>query len=219
MKFSIAHATARPKGWQAAFDRVVSNAAYPGKVEYVLSVDERFGEFERYAHHTLKFVTLDPSERKCAVSNWLNALKHTTGDVIIINSDDFSFPFGWDVGLTEAIGDRDPQKRPFVIQVSTGNLRDDKLMTIQIFSRALLNHWGYALWHEYDGLYSDDDFTEHAFLDQEVEVIPAFHLLFEHLHFTFGKSQKDEVYEHENRPEGSSLGLQIIQKRRAANFQ
>jgi hypothetical protein len=219
LTFSIAHATARPLGWQNSYVRALNFAAQPAKVQYVLSVDERFGDFGENDEELIKVVRLAPTERKCAVPNWINAINHTTGDVILVNSDDFNFPLDWDDGLREVIGDRDPQKQPFVIHVSTGGHRDDTLMTIQIFSRALIDHWGYGLWHEYDGLYVDDDYSEHAFADPAVEVIPARHLLFEHMHFSFGKSERDEVYTHENRPEGSLLGLKVIQRRRATNFQ
>jgi hypothetical protein len=105
-----------------------------------------------------------------------------------------------------------------VIHVSTGGERDDELMTLQIFSRALLKHWGYGLWHEYDGLYVDDDFTQHAYADPAVEVIQARHLMFEHLHFSFGKSEKDEVYEHENRRDGAVLGSFVFAKRKRNGF-
>jgi hypothetical protein len=98
--FSIAHATARPNGWQRTFTEAIDSAENALETrEYVLSVDERFGEFHFDGFGDPdKILKLDPTERKCAVSNWINAINGTTGDVIIVNSDDFSFPPYWDVG-------------------------------------------------------------------------------------------------------------------------
>jgi hypothetical protein len=221
--FSVAHASARPTGWHNSFMSAVNNANY--FVDYVLSVDERFGEFRLPKDLGVDFNKVDllmdylnKTKRQCAVPNWINAINHTTGDVILVNSDDFVFPPNWTDGLAAVIGDRNPLTTPFVVHVSTGSPRDNELMTFQIFSRALINHWGYALWPEYESLYVDDDFTKHAYLDPAVEVIQARHLLFEHMHFGFGKSKIDAVYEHENRVESAMLGAKVYQRRLSENF-
>ena len=219
MRFSIAHATARPEGWKQTFLGARLMSAFRENVEYVLSFDPRFGEFDVEDLGTRKFVPirLPETARKCAVDNWINAINATTGDVVLVNSDDFTFPMNWDVALSAVIGDRDPT-RPFVVHVSTGSPRDAGLMTFQIFSRGLLKHWGYGLWHEYDGMYVDDDYTAHAFADPDVEIVSARHLVFEHLHYSFGKSEHDAVYAHENRSEGLDIGAKIFARRLKENF-
>lgn len=216
--FSIAHATARPLGWQDSFKS--SKPSFT--TQYVLSVDRRFGSFayflEDYPYRPDVLAHLSPNKPKNAVSNWINAIDHCTGGVILVNSDDFRFPADWEHRLFSLTAHKNPQVDPFVVHVSTGAPRDHELMTFQIMSRALINRWGYALWPEYDGMYVDDDFTKHAYQDPGVEVIQARQLVFEHLHFAFGKAKYDEVYAHENRTAAKVLGASIYKRRLANNF-
>lgn len=221
--FSIAHPTARPKSWQDAFDAAVLNRGSL-EVDYALSIDSRFGTFFETPVEVgqcgtkLSVWWLPSTKRKCFVDNVNYAIEHTTGKVILVSADDVRFPANWTDELAKLIGDRDPLTQPFAIHVNDGSPRADSLMTHPIFSRALMQHWGYAIWPEYESLYMDDDFTAHAYQDPAVEVLNGKHLLFEHMHFTFGKSQNDAVYQHENRPQAISLGQQVYNRRVREGF-
>lgn len=221
--FSVAHPSARPNGWHESFKRAVSNSN--DFIDYVLSVDERFGEFRLPKDIGVDFGTVDltmsylsDTKRKCFVDNVNNAIHVSSGEVILVSADDVMFPANWTDELAKLIGDRDPLTQPFAIHVNDGSPRADSLMTHPIFSRALMQHWGYAIWPEYESLYMDDDFTAHAYQDPAVEVLNGKHLLFEHMHFTFGKSQNDAVYQHENRPQAISLGQQVYNRRVREGF-
>ncbi len=227
--FSICHTTARPNGWRASYDAWIGEATAPDESQYVLRVDRRWDfdqawyfnighawELER-SNNILVFN--DSGSRKCSVDGWNEAAKASSGDIMILNSDDM-FPCArWDERLLEATGFTNGQHQDFVIQVRNGTPHDHRvpaLMALQIMSRARYERLGYALWPGYESIASDDDFGEHAHLDGIV--IDATNLIFPHRHALFEGQPYDPVYDWQNRPEAYRLGDEELARRRACHF-
>lgn len=222
MTFSICHTTARPKGWQESYRAWM--AAHSGKgisglgwcdLEYILCMDRRWGFTAEDAHAARKagITVVWNTVRKCMVDGYSYAVAASHGCVLILNSDDM-FPCpNWDEVLAEPIWSAG-KRLDYVVQVSSNTPADARgLMVLQILSRGRYERLGYALYPEYESMFADDDFSEHARHDGVV--IDARHLVFEHRHkgvFT------DAVYQHQNRTESYALGERVIARRRAEGF-
>lgn len=156
-------------------------------------------------------------EPRSSVANWNHAARCSTGSIIILNADDFRFPLKWDTELLKVISD---MAGDFAVHVSTGSpdkYREDNLISFIIMSRARYEHQGWALFPGYESMESDMDFTEHAYFDGVV--IQARHLLFEHIHPSWrADAPKDEVYQHQNRPEAYAHGAKVLSRRRQMAF-
>lgn len=226
--FSICHATARTanKGWQASHDAWMLNADNRERVQYVLSV--HVDDYNRDFTHSPMVIYGD---RRDSVAGWNHAASISTGSILILNADDFFPPPHWDSLLLSKIAEAghlrqfnaDPPQfvDEFAIHTDFGYSGTDcgwvhNLMALGIISRPLYLKWGYALYPEYESMYSDNDMTEHAY--QDGVVIEAFDLVFEHRHPAFGKAQMDEVYRKQNRPEAYELGKRVLERRRACKF-
>lgn len=223
-RFSICHATARPEKWRAAYESWIQRAAHPKRVEYALCIDERwgftFGSPPGSGPECLLSIdhwVVWNLGRKCCVDSWNTAAMHCTGDILILAADDLRPPDGWDKALNDVVGSHDPKTEEFVVWARTGLKSEQRgLMTIQIFSRARYRRLGYALYPEYDGMYSDDEFGEHA--RQDGCVIDAPDLFFSHLHPTLGLGKEDDVYLWQNREEAHRLGREIFERRKKEGF-
>lgn len=217
-QFSICHATARlPSGWRASRNAWVEGSAYPHDVEYILSMHERDrGKLD--VLDQLKVIQVYQHNRYCSVDNWNAAAAASTGQVIVLNADDFFPPRNWDLLLMESICKAGLNlDDEFVVHVSTGSPRDAELISLGILSRKVYRRWGYALWPEYESMNSDDDFTERA--KQEGIVVEARNLMFEHAHPSLTeKTTWDRIYSWQSRREAHELGERIFERRRENHF-
>ena len=138
--FSICHTTARLKAWQDSYWQWLKNAACPETVEYILTVDERWGftELPPLAHDPIRGRGelrrgLDKAVwntgRRCLVDGANIAAANAMGKILIINSDDFFPCWHWDTKLIAAISkhfgsdavlDEDALDREFVIRTHPG---------------------------------------------------------------------------------------------------
>jgi len=233
--FSVCHTTARPEGWQKAYEEWIEKAAHPEQVEYVLCVDERWGfdiqrdleewrNWTRGPSHSLNLLVKNEG-RKCYVDGVNTACAAATGRILIINADD-QFPCDrWDEALYNYCLQfgrnlwRDYSA--FAIRVSTGtpNEVERGIMPMPILSRGLYKQWGYALYPKYEGVFSDNDTFEHA--KQDGVIVGALPLLFPHRHPLFeGKKPEelDEAWKHHNKTSDYQYGQAVLARRRAAKF-
>ena len=107
--------------------------------------------------------------------------------------------------------------KDWVIQTTSLTPADEKdLMVVQIMSRARYERLGYAMYPEYESMYADNDFSEHARRDGAV--IDAKNIVIEHRHPIITKEPWDVQYLHENHPESYVLGEKILARRRRQGF-
>ena len=219
-RISICHTTARRDVWHESFLRWMRSAQNPQNVEYVLTMDARWDmdETDRFKALSLGVdKVVWNNGRMCMVDGYHPAVAVSRGELIVLNSDDVFPPLYWDYHLERAV--RKAEKEctdDFVVRTKSGTPADQRnLMIVQILSRGRLDRLGYALWPEYESMYADDDFSEHA--AQDGVVIDATNLLFEHRH-PMRPEQMDAVYLHQNRLEAYDLGRRILERRRANRF-
>lgn len=248
--FSILHTSARPHAWRAVYDAWMKACANPQDVEYVLVVDPRWGftdsnvsewgltettrtEFkhkgEQRGEYGERRVVVVNRDRQCYVDGVNAAAKAATGLILIVNADD-QFPCDqWDTAIVlEIQGERDifeeDAQDEFVISVSTGTPDEHQrgIMVMPILSRARYEKLGYVFYPEYESMFADSDFREHAY--QDGIVIEARDLMFPHRHAMFDgngwkqNAKLDAAYQRQNRQEAYQAGWLIIQRRRNTEF-
>ncbi len=216
--FSILHTTARREGWKASYDAWYKQGIMC-RSEYVLCMDRRWGFTSEDAEEARKLdiKVVWNNGRRCMVDGYSYAAAASTKSVLILNSDDMRPCVEWDWQLSTAICNKTRVDYDFVVQVKSDAAADERgLMVLQILSRARYERLGYALYPGYESLYADDEFGDHA--RQDGVVIDATHLVFPHLHFTEGKSEVDEVYQHQNRPTSMQLGMDLYNDRKRKGF-
>jgi hypothetical protein len=214
--FSICHTTARPNEWRAGYEAWCAAAQSTLLFEYVLCLDERWGFDPQNPPDVWRSHThiVWNQGRKCSVDGWNTAAAAARGQVLILNADDFRPPESWDKKLLEVIPDL---KNEFVIEVSSSKpASEQRLLVLGILSRRRYERLGYALYPEYESMYSDNEFTEHARKDQVV--IDARHLEFHHYHPMCQEAPWDIVYDHQNQPRCYQEGAAILNRRRAEGF-
>ena len=208
IEFSLLHAT-RGRVSMAIHtrDKWLDNADNPQAVEHIFAFDDDDKPSVRWLK---SFQHVVSSNRTC-VAAWNQAAIASAGRVLVQVSDDWSPPKGWDSKLREVYSHLDPANFPFVIAVSDGHRKDD-LLCMAILSRS---RWrdqdGEIFSHEYESMYSDNEFSFRAFRDGVV--IDARNIEFTHHHPAFGKGVMDETYKRQNAPEKYRSGLETFIRR------
>ncbi|MFN7996964.1 MAG: class I SAM-dependent methyltransferase [Bryobacteraceae bacterium] len=234
--FSICHATARPDQWRKIFEQWTKRAANPELVEYVLTVDERWGFGPDTNLAGPDKICWNKFRRNC-VDAWNLAAKAAQGKVLILAADDVEPPQDWDRDLFHAIAEHFHDHtaavldREFVPHVHTGTvaiLNGKHFATgLLMLSKARLDRLTYALHPEYESMWSDLEFWAHA--DQDNCVIDARRVRCIHHHPILEcKSQADvkrgdwkkadAVYAVQNEAALYDSGEAIFRRHAALNF-
>lgn len=236
--FSILHTSARPNKWREIYDAWIKAAVNPEQVEYVLCVDERWGfTREMFVEQFDAMARLQPrdikitwnTQRRCYVDGVNTAAQASTGRILIVNADDQYPCEGWDQklelalakcgGFTSVLG---LEEADYVVEVSTGTVDEHNrgILVMPILSRARYERLGYVFYPEYESMYADNDFCEHA--RQDGVIIDASYLLFPHRHPYNEGNQAidtwDEQYRAQNRQEAYRLGHTLFRWRRNIRF-
>lgn len=165
--------------------------------------------------------------RRCYVDGVNTAAKASTGRILIVNADDQFAAQGWDdellasasiasmEGYRAILGN---QGLDFVVEVSTGTPTEHErgIMVMPILSRARYERLGHVFYPEYESMFADNDFAEHA--QQDGVVIDARHLVFPHKHWTNGQRKSDPVDSAQNAEMSYMSGARILERRRANKF-
>jgi hypothetical protein len=225
--FSICHTSARPKGWQASAKQWLEFADDPELIEYILCIDARWGfteEPEPPIDSPADWKVCWNRKRMSCVDGWNETARHATGHLLIMNADDFYPPPHWDSSFLKVVrnvrGVAKWGNKDFVLQISQaladGNSSD--MLNTAILSRARYERLGYVYYPEYEGMFADDDYSEHAWMDNVV--IDARHMVFEHRHPTTTPGVEwDDAYRYENRKESYYAGRTILERRRKDRFE
>lgn len=233
--FSIIHPSARPDQWRTVYDAWMGACIDPSRFEYILVADERWG-FNRNASKWMSDLWGDarfnpvwndtPYKHSGYVSSVNLGGAKASGQILIVVADD-QFPCEkWDKALihalTKPVNLPDyPANRDWVLEVSTETHpthsdHDRGIMPMPILSRARYERLGYVFWPEYESMFADNDFCEHA--RQDGVVIEARHLVFPHKHWINGKREGDAADKAQNAAGAYTLGAEVFALRRARKF-
>lgn len=226
MKFSIIHPTARvtpdfEHPWWEAFASAYVRCDAPELVEYILVVHvSRIADFwacfptgmrdddrNRTGWGKLQIVT--NYGRDCLVDQCNAGQLAMSGEILVGNQDDMRFPEYWDTEIAKLI----PDTSKFVcVQAKTDGARPDLLTIPTIATKPLVDAIG-PVSPEYDGMYSDDEWSLKAF-----PFAISSGLYFRHLHPANGTGKGDAVHAMENREEAYKIGWDTFRRRKALGF-
>jgi len=181
----------------------------PAQIEYILSIDEDDPSKEEYirAFRNLECRILINKNR--SIVDAVNvAAKESQGNILIVISDDYSCPVGWNVSLLECIGDNED----FIVRTSDGT--GSWLITLPILDRKYYEHEGFVYDPMYKHLFVDTEYTHKAILLDRV--LDCSHLTFLHNHYTTNRTEKDALNTRNDLTWGS--GEAIYLKRVKDNF-
>ncbi len=178
-------------------------------IEYILSIDDsdkQIVEYRRLAERHGAQLIIRPNRNSVSACN--QAARVATGDLLIMVSDDFGCPEGWDDALVSAMGDR----RDVAIFVDDGI--GAKTMTLPIIDRAFYERLGYVLFPGYRHMFCDNELEEVA--RRLGKLIEATQLKFPHRHYIVGAAPYDEMYRMAESVWGSDA--HVYRKRQVCDF-
>lgn len=247
MKISVIHPAARPPQLASAiaawYRRRSSAAGAALPFEYIVCHHaEQAAEFARLApaqalraqfEGCSRVVNPGPNHptlngRSSFVDNVNCAAAASTGDVLVMASDDLEPPESWDTLILRAIEShpdlpqrslRDGRRQTeAVLKCSNGDARSDArdLILHPVMTRARYERQGWIFPPAYSGMYSDNELTIRARIDGVV--IEAPHIVFTHRHPDLGTAVTDQVYVWQNSREEFARGAEILKARAALGF-
>src|SRR5262245_31078704 len=108
MKISLVHPSRnRAAAAEGAISEWLGKSSGLHTIEYILTIDKsdrQISEYRRVSERHGTGLIISPSRNYVQACN--RAAPATTGDLIIIVSDDFGCPEGWDDLLARVVGDR-----------------------------------------------------------------------------------------------------------------
>lgn len=187
MKISILHPSRqRPERSQETLRKWISRAAFPDKIEVIISVDNNDHKLQGYVDNHLQdggiFLCYD---NRSAVDAINRAASVANGDIFIVVSDDTDCPELWDAKLLDEVHG----KEDWILKCQDGI--QPWLITMPVMDRAYYNRFGYIYHPDYS----------HMFVDTELSCVADLtgrrltsNLKFPHNHYSVTKAaEKDAV--------------------------
>lgn len=134
----------------------------------------------------------------------------STGDIIVVMSDDFGCPKNWN----SMIESRMDAEKMGLLHVN--DTIQQSVVTLPILTRKLYQRLGYVYYHRYFSMFADNDLTESAKLLNAY--IPALDLTFQHRHWVNGLNKRDATYNRENSDHAYQMGQKLFNQRVKQRF-
>lgn len=169
--------------------------------EYILSLDDDDPEKIGYWAYRPAYQNVIIYKNRSAIDAINNAAKVSTGEILIVLSDDFDCPPLWGKKILDVV----QGKMDWILKTPDGI--QDWIITMPIMDRTYYNRFGYIYFPDYLHMFCDTELTCVADLTgRKIEV----NIQFTHNHYSIGKSQKDEVSERADKTwtQGEKLFLQ-----------
>lgn len=171
-----------------------SRASGQHKIEHVLSIDHSDPELENYKRQDYEGWTMILiADNDCAVQATNKAASKCSGDILVMLSDDFECPQGWDNCIVNAfaeMGDR----HGYVLKTYDGLQK--WLVTLAIMDRKYYEEQGYFYYPSYKHMFCDTEMTHKAEL--EGKLIKRLDLVFPHKHYSTNGGKEDETTKRAN---------------------
>jgi hypothetical protein len=217
VKCSILHASyGRP---QQAYDTMrawLKAADNRDQVEYIVCTDKNDPKYSEYLllFSTKNLISL-PGRTLMQAYNYLAQKASPEADLLITIADDLAPMQSWDTTLLKTMSGIDNFNDPKIIRICDGITPGSEGMVF-FFNKAWVNRFGWFGFPGYTGVYSDNDDLEIA--EKLGAQIKAPDLLFQHNHFTVGRSEADETYSKVNNIGEYEWGSLLFNARKDRGF-
>jgi len=217
MNFSIIHPSRERCGRaREAIIHWLDNFSGTNSLEYILSIDSDDEQRQCYIELCQEFnIRLIINNNRSLVDAANNGCELATGDCFVLVSDDFGCPLNWDVLLEAKIELSGLETYGVLINDGITGV-DTQIMSLPIISKTLYQKIGYIYHPEFFSLWADN-----ALLDVVNLLkckIHATDLIFEHHHYSVGKSKKDHTYERENSKAAYNIGRSTYERLKERNY-
>lgn len=163
----------------------ISNCSKSHTIEYILSVDSTDPQLNEYIKTFQGLCRIVVSDNRNLVDATNKGAKLSTGEIMVLVSDDFECHQDWDVSLVNAFKDR----KCCVLKTFDGIQK--WIVTLPIMDREYYLAQGYFYFPEYTHMFCDTDMTHKA--DIEKKLLMRNDILFRHAHYSVGGMAKDAV--------------------------
>ena len=188
MKISIIHASFGRAELQALTAwKWIERTSGKHDIEYLLSIDKSdTSEYPdsiswKQDYVTAKVIKNDTNTSVAAINK---AASKSTGDILIVISDDFDCPKNWDDLIVETVGD----KTDWILKTQDGT--QPWIITLPIMDRAYYESYGYVYPPGYFHMFCDCELTHQADI---TKCKLTSDLLFKHDHYSVGGITKDQT--------------------------
>lgn len=173
------------KSFRSAMDWL--NSCSTTDVELIVSIDDNDPEKDNYhlVYSNVSKARVIVNNNRSAVDAINNAAKVSTGDILIVVSDDTGCIVNWDGIIKKAVAG----KQDFILKVYDGIQK--WIITMPILDRTYYNRYGYIYHPDFRHMFCDTFLTHQA--DALKKVIWRNDIIIPHNHYSVNKSGKDEV--------------------------
>jgi len=189
MKISILHPS-RSRSQQAKItsEKWLHNSSGLTEIEYIVSIDHSDQSKQKYIDiFSSGFFKVISNNNTCVVEATNEAAKISTGEILILVSDDFDCFQDWDMKIVDAVS----YNHCYVLKTYDGLQK--WIVTLPIMDRNYYENQGYFYHPSYRHMFCDSDMTHKA--DLEGKLIIRNDIIFPHNHFSTGRTRKDSVNE------------------------
>jgi glycosyltransferase involved in cell wall biosynthesis len=217
MNFSIIHPSRERCGRaREAVIHWLDNFSGENSLEYIISIDSDDQQRQCYIELCTEFnIQLIINNNRSLVDASNNGCELATGDCFVLVSDDFGCPLNWDKLLQSKIEKSGLETYGVLINDGITGV-DTQIMSLPIISKTLFEKIGYIYHPDFFSLWADN-----ALLDVVNLLnckINATDLIFEHHHYSVGKSKKDHTYARENSSQAHKMGQATYHRLKARNY-
>lgn len=209
MKISLIHPSrSRSKQAEETARLWLGNSEHPENIEYIICLDISDPKGSEYADYFRdKKFTKCIKDNRSAIQAINEGAKISTGDLLIVASDDFFCEKNWDSRLIEALNG----KEDFLVKTPDGIQKT--LITLPLMDMAYYNRFGYIYFPGYVHMHSDEEMTcVGHMLGKVINVdIP-----FIHNHYSTGRFEKDAISKKNDA--SWNQGKALISERKKINF-
>lgn len=182
--------------------------------ELIVSVDSSDPELDRYRQYYEQHSIYHDQPVRMIVNNNRNAVQATnkgaeasSGDILIVISEDFDCFENWGKVITEALGNYDG-----VLKTYDGV--QPWIVTLPIMNRSYFEEKGYIYYPSYSHMFCDTELTHVA--DLEVRLKIRNDIVFKHKHYSTGENPKDSL--NERNDQTWNTGMATYLHRVSSNF-
>jgi hypothetical protein len=205
---TVVHPTCRFAQAIVIREEWLKKAERPHEVEYIFGVNPGDNPAE-LAGYPCAFSEAVPAGHSTAVVNHNAASRAAAGRIIIVAQDDVHPPEGWDMLVRARL--RPHLNQPVVLHLHDGH-REDQIMIVQCVTRPWLDRrGGNILPPEYDGYFSDTEFSWRAY--KAGEVMDGRDIRFFHNHPAFTGAPSDAAYMRQQNPAAFARGQALFAAR------